>query len=129
MPQIINSKIGKYHIMLLLLLPTCMLITGCVNLRGPDVPLVPPTGFIYTKFTAPLTTEFEDTKTSTSKRAEVSTNYLKDTYYSNLDVAWGEATINKAAEEVGIDQVEYVEYRYLSILGIYERLTLIIYGD
>jgi hypothetical protein len=44
-------------------------------------------------------------------------------------VAWGDASIQTAAQNGGITQIRYVDYEVENILGIYGKYTTIVYGE
>ena len=44
-------------------------------------------------------------------------------------MTWGDASIEAAAQEGGIQTVHYVDYEVLSVLGIYVQLTVEVSGD
>jgi len=98
---------------------------GCVSYTAP---VKPPRGLI-SHFKAPLTTDFNATEIGT-KVGRVSTSYFKiPTPWVDLDFAWRRADVAAAAREGGITTVTYVDYEYVSILGIVGKFTVIAHGN
>lgn len=44
-------------------------------------------------------------------------------------VATGDASVNTAARSVGITKIHHVDVEYMSILGIYGKVTTTVYGE
>ena len=93
---------------------------GCYS-----APIKPPAGAIYTNFKAPLQTDFDETKIS-SKTGIASTNYLALWYFT---FSWGDAEVEEAARNGQLKQVNYVDYEYLNVLGIYNQFSVIAHGE
>jgi len=88
-------------------------------------PVKPPSGFLYTSFKAPLQTDFHATKIA-SKSGKASSNYLEVWY---LKFGWGGAGVKEAARNGYLERVDYVDYEYVSVLGIFHRFSVIAYGE
>lgn len=43
--------------------------------------------------------------------------------------AWGDVSLLTAAANAGITKVHYADWEYLSILGVYSRATVYVYGE
>ncbi len=102
-------------------------VAGCANsLRAP---VRPPGGLLFTNYQAPLTTNFSET----SRGAKVGTGeamYLRiPLIFVNPDLAWGDASIQTAARNGGITTVQYADYEYLTVLGIFSKVTVRVHGD
>jgi len=90
---------------------------------------MPPVGLIFTHYKAPLTTEFERTKVcSKSGTADTSMLDIRNPWVP-LDFAWQDAAIATAAANGRITKVEYADYEVFSILGIYVRFKVTVYGE
>ena len=99
---------------------------GCAPHRAP---VVPPVGLIFTHYKAPLTTEFDRTKVC-SKSGTAGTSLLDiPNPWAPLDFAWKNAAIEKAAANGQITKVQYADYEVYSILGIYVRFKVTVYGE
>lgn len=44
-------------------------------------------------------------------------------------VAYGDASIQKAAKEAGITKISHVDQKSKSVLGLFSKYTIIVYGD
>jgi hypothetical protein len=87
-------------------------------------------GLLYTQVVSPYLTEYHDTPVG-SKSCRVREHTLREpvTGY-NLSVAFSLPVLQRAARQAGLTQLYYVDEETLSVLlGIYERKTLILYGD
>jgi hypothetical protein len=45
-----------------------------------------------------------------------------------LSIGWGDAQLDAAAREGGIQTIYYADYEFLEVLGIYRRATVHVYG-
>ncbi len=94
------------------------LSAGCATYRAP---VVPPVGLLYSAFKAPLTTEFSG-QAAELKSGEASTSSVLGL------VATGDCSLEAAAHEGGLNTIEYCDYSYLNVLGVYQRFTVVAYG-
>ena len=96
------------------LLAAVMLFSGCAGVMTPAV------GFLYSDVKGPAGV------TSNTGYAKVGTSFC----VSILGwVATGDASIKAAMENGGISKIHHVDYKCESILGIYAKLTVIVYGE
>ena len=79
----------------------------------------PATGIIYTNTEGPVTS----TGSASGPRVGKST---AQSFFGLIAV--GDASINSAASNGGIRQVQNVDQEYYSILGIYAQTTTVVYG-
>ena len=93
-------------------------------------PVQPPGGGLFTWVKAPLETNFSATPVG-SKVGTSETRYLyvPNGYYVPLSFAWGDAAIEAAAADGLITKIHYADYEYLNILGVYNQVTIRVYGD
>ncbi|MBN1902318.1 hypothetical protein JW926_13415 [Candidatus Sumerlaeota bacterium] len=104
-----------------------LITSGCVTY---ETPVRPPMGFLFTKFKAPLMTDFHKTDTG----ANVMKTSMKKTYYfhefllTGINVAWGEADIPEIAAKGGIQTVTYADYEFLNVLGVYAEFQVNVHG-
>jgi hypothetical protein len=110
-------------------------VTACSTLRVPVVPplagpviLGRPTSGLFVNVRAPLVFEFDETRVAT-KHGESHVTFVQDPLLTGLNVAWGDASVELAAEEAGISTVHYADYEFLSVLGIFVRFTTHVYGE
>ncbi len=118
------------HLVVLALLGSMLLLTGCGMYRAP---VMPPQGLFISTFKAPLTVNFNDTPVSVDliHASKKKTHYFHDILFTWLDFAWGEVDVPQIARSAGITKVSYAEYEILSILpiiGLYAEFTVHVYG-
>ncbi len=102
---------------------------GCAGSTGVGGPVSPPGGFILTYHAAPLETNFEATPVG-SRTGTSEVRFLREPFFTNLPlVTWGDASLEAAAREGGIQTIYYADYELLNVLGIYEQLTIEVSGD
>ena len=87
-------------------------------------------GLLYTQVVEPYLPDFRDTPVG-SKSCRVKEHTLKEPVSGyNLSVAFSLPALQRAARQAGITKLYHVDEETLSVLlGIYERKTLILYGD
>lgn len=98
---------------------------GCQPLTAP---VVPAQGAIYSKIRAPLTIDFHRTPVC-AKSGSVKTFYVYEPLMSRMDFAWGDASIQAAAQAGNLTTVEYADYEMLRVLGVFGRFTVTAYGQ
>ncbi|MBI5154952.1 hypothetical protein HZA57_06920 [Candidatus Poribacteria bacterium] len=92
-------------------------MTGCLM-----APVVPPTGMVYTNFSAPLDYDQEQSPAGT-KEGSASTHSILGL------VAWGDSSADAAAKQGGISTITGADYDYMNIIGIYQRYTTVVRGE
>ena len=90
-------------------------IAGCLS-----APFQPPSGMISVT-TAPLSTE--GNWEIGSKRGEASSTSLFCMYAS------GDCSIATAAQNGGLKKIGHVDYEYVNIIGVWQKATVIVYGE
>ena len=93
-----------------------VVLAGCFT-----APVVPPAGLIYTGYEAPMDINTDATQMGT--RGEAYSHCILGL------VAWGDASIEAAAQDGAISTVNHADYRALNILLLYQRFTTIVYGQ
>jgi len=88
-------------------------------------PFKPPQGVIFTQVKAPL--QVNQKHARVSPYAGSSTSSFFHLWY--IDLAWDNCSVEKAAKAGGLATVNYADYEFFSILGIYGRMTVTAYGD
>ena len=99
--------------------------TGCATHYS--APFRPPGGLIITSIRAPLSTDFNATPLRAG-RGEASTIYVRDCIFTGMDFAFLECDIESAAQDGGLVSVDYADYEYFQILGIYGTMKVTAYG-
>jgi len=92
-------------------------MTGCIV-----APFVPPSGMVFTQFAAPLDVDFENTDMAGIKKGTSDTISILGLF------AFGDASSKAAAENGQISKIVHADYKYLNVLGIYQKTTVIVYG-
>ena len=94
---------------------TAVLAAGCIS-----APFKPPMG-LYSEVSAPLSTE--GNWTVGTKRGEASS-------FSVLGLfAAGDCSIAAAARNGGLKKIYHTDYEYLNVIGIWQKATVIAYGE
>jgi hypothetical protein len=92
------------------------LLSGCYI-----SPVVPPTGALYTNYSAPQ---------SVGARGSLGQKTGKAQAKSILGmVSWGDASVSAAAREGGINKINHADYDFFNLLGIYQSYATVVYGD
>ncbi len=104
-----------------------LFVTGCTPmLRSP---IIPPCGIIYTRIKAPCSTKYKETRVGEKRPYWTSfTEYVYEPFYGT-SWAWGDASIQKIAELNKLKNIDYVDYEYLNVLGIYQLLIIMPRGQ
>ena len=90
-------------------------VTGCLS-----APFQPPSGVVSVT-TAPLSTEGNwDIST---KKGEASSFSVLGLYAS------GDCSIAAAARNGGLKKIGHVDYEYVNVIGIWQKATVIVYGE
>lgn len=64
------------------------------------------------------------------KRVELSArNIAIPRTWRLASAGWGDISFEKAFEESGLKTVHFADHEYFSILGVYNRATVILYGE
>jgi TRL-like protein family len=90
-------------------------MVGCVSPVG-----APIMGAIYTDVTGPgyaIDSTAAFSKVGTSECSAI------------ICVATGDASVQKAAQSVGITKIHHVDVNYMSILGLYGKVVTTVYGE
>jgi len=94
-------------------------LTGCYTYSAP---VIPPQGYAFTNISAPLDTQVEGTRVGsrTGKAHSVAILGL---------FAFGDASVEAAAQEGDLSQVDHLDYEFLNILGVYQKFTTVATGS
>ena len=94
-------------------------LTGCAGFYGS--PVIPPGGFFYSKISAPQSLAINKTNLGT-KTGEASTECVLGL------VSWGDASVQAAAKDGQITQINHTDYQFFNVLGVYSKYTTTAYG-
>jgi hypothetical protein len=105
-------------VILLIPLFALLLVMGCSYGVGPQVGTM---GWVYTDYHGPVTVTDSDAGFT---KVGVST-------YSNVlgIVATGDGSISAAMKDGGITRVHHIDYKNYTILGVYHKMTVYVYGE
>lgn len=98
---------------------------GCASYYS--APFKPPSGILFTSFKAPLTMDFHDTPVR-NEFGEAHTIYLRDCVFTGIDVAFQQCDVESAVRNGGLASVDYADYEYFQILGIFSTMKVRAYG-
>lgn len=90
-------------------------LCGCVS-----APFQPPVGLV-SKVSAPLSTD-GNWKVG-MKSGSTDSKCVLGIY------AWGDCSITAAARNGGLKRVDFVDYKYDNVLGIWQKVTVTAYGE
>lgn len=94
-----------------------------------EAPVEPPRGILFTGYKAPLHTDVESTEIG-AREGEASTQFIHDFLITGLSFSCGEAGLEQAAQEGGLESTTHLDYEYHSVLGgIWQQVTIYAYGE
>ncbi len=110
---------------------SALLIAGCATPIGFDSRVRPPGGALVTNHKAPLTLDFVGNPAGNrARKASWShTSYFWDIILTGGTYAFDKAHIAKIARDGGINEVSYADYEFLSVLGVFQKMTVNVYGN
>ncbi len=98
-----------------------------------SVPVIPPTGLLYSKYSAPVTSGPTNFGEKVGKASSIMVGLPPLPFpglTSGIDiVALGDASSRTAAKAGGIRSVEHVDYEMQVILLVFYRFTTVVYGN
>ncbi|MCD6569189.1 MAG: TRL-like family protein, partial [Deltaproteobacteria bacterium] len=114
-------KIRK-RVFLLVTMGVCivMLQSGCAAMAM--APFSPPQGMLFNSTAAPLDVDYSNTTLGTKQGTSNAYNIL------GL-FAFGDASTQTAAKNGQINTIHHADYSYTNILGIFQKTTVIVYGE
>lgn len=92
--------------------------SGCIS-----APFVPPVGMAFTQIKAPLDLDNANTPASCPKRGKAAASCVLGLF------AFGDASTAEAARDGGLKTIQHADYEFFNILGIYQKTTVVVYGD
>lgn len=111
----------KRLVLLMLAVFVCLGVVGC-NLY--NTPVMPPQGWIVSNIKAPLSADNTGVKVNEQQKtgmAEVE-NYLGI-------ISVGDCSIEEAADDGNLTTIDYADYEYFNVLGVYQRFTVKVHGN
>jgi hypothetical protein len=92
-------------------------LAGCYS-----APIMPPTGILFSNVDAPGSLAITGQDLG-SRKGEASCRSILGL------IAWGDCSAKAAADDGGISNLKQLDYTYLNVIVVYQRLTTIAYGD
>jgi len=112
----------------LLIASGCNLVMGGARLVSVG-PVVPPRGFFYSHYKAPLVLPAPAELGRTPRKDGNSVVYIKiPTPYMNTEFSMGRADIEAACRRAGIKTLIGADYEYVSVAGYVKTFTIHAYG-
>jgi hypothetical protein len=93
-----------------------VLLTGCV---GPMGPVAGTYGYVYTDVSGPV---LATSNSGASKVGQAESTAI-------ICVATGDCSIKTAAASAGITKIQHVDYHTTSVLGLYAKTVVTVYGE
>lgn len=115
-----------------LAMAACLLAVGC-SPTSERVGVKPGPGRLLSFYKAPMVCRCnvpggvrngEDLKVGRATASSLVLPFTRDA----LSAGWGDITLSRAARNGGIQEIAYADCELLSVLGIYTRATVIVYG-
>lgn len=114
--------------------------TGCATVRRapvfgamPKAPVVPPTGWIFTDIQAPMDYDLNNNGQSTPleglRKGSSEVMYINPWPLISVPISFGDASIQESAGAGNISTVEYADYEYFNVIGVYSTMTVNAYGQ
>ena len=116
------------------MLGAVVLASGC-SLTGERVGVKPGQGRIFSYYKAPMmcrcrapggVTISPDLKVGEATASNFVLPIPRT--FNVLSAGWGDLTLDRAARSAGIEEIVYADYELLSILGMYTRAKVMVYG-
>ena len=89
-----------------------------------DAPIMPPNALVFTNIRAPLSAETEDSTSVGQRQGKAGASSVLGLF------AWGDASLNTAAQNGDLKTINYADYEYLSVLfGVYTSFSVVAHGN
>ncbi|MEK7269789.1 MAG: TRL-like family protein [Planctomycetota bacterium] len=99
----------------------CLAFAGCHGIYY-NAPVVPPQGLIFSNTAAPVDTNAQGMPVA-KKTGYASTHCVLGLF------AFGDASIQRAAEDGGLSKVYSVDHEFFNLLFIYQSFTIRAHGE
>lgn len=96
----------------------CVGIAGCYS-----TPVMPPGGWAIANIKAPLSADNFKVSVETTKTGLA----MVENYLGLISI--GDCSIETAAKQGGIKTIEYADYEYFNVLGVYQKFTIKLHGN
>ncbi len=96
-----------------------LMLSACAGFIS--APVVPPLGMTFNETAFPVDIEFGPNDIGPTKAIAQSESVL------GL-VAWGDASVQSAAQKAGIKQIDHIDSQFFNVLGVYSKYEIIVWG-
>jgi hypothetical protein len=103
--------------------------TQALGYPDPVVSVRPPLGLLYTNTKAPLEPAKGDVRSARTGEATTYSIGVPFLFGGAIRFAWGDSSVETARASGGISQLDYTEYRTMSIVGVFTKFTVYAHGD
>jgi hypothetical protein len=107
---------------------SALLLSGCIQINAQ---FVPPSGVLYTSVKAPLTVRFNNTPV-TDKRVTENKEFMQVPVKLGggmmPSIGFDDESGDNVFSDQRLSEVDYADYEYMSVLGIYARTRINYYG-
>jgi len=108
--------------MLLTICAVLVLSVGCAA-GYYKTPVQPAGGWAFARVEGPISTNFDGGAPVTMKRGEA----MAESFLGFI--ALGDCSLQGAAQNGGVSNIRYADYKFENILGVYSKFTTVVYGD
>lgn len=95
-------------------------LTGCA--LSPKAPFQPAQAYFFNSTVAPLSTEFSETQVMGLRNGEASTVNVLGLF------AFGDCGLRAAAANGNLKTISFADYTSFSMLGLFQKTTVTVYG-
>jgi len=121
----------RQWMLVLFLAVSVVSLAGCAGRMGRyGAPVSPPPGFLYEANWGPLDVNYHNTDVSSAKVGRSTSLFLSIPFtYGLLSFAWkDEASVANSMRAGNLTQVDYADFEFMNILGIFEEFTVVTHG-
>jgi hypothetical protein len=98
-----------------------MMFSGCAGFYRTEV--MPGVGLLYSDVKSPMTTDFNKQDAPPTKTGKAMAENILGL------IVVGDASVEAAAANGGIQKIQWVDYEYKNILGVYAKFTTVVHGE
>ena len=123
----------KTRMIPILAVAALLLTTGCSVMDGSHMGVVPPQGLIFSSYSAPMAPMPDETGLLGTRTPGMKVGLASAKCFTwpwpQLSFGWGDCSLDTAAKEADITEIQYADYHMLSVLGIWQCATARAYGN
>ena len=95
--------------------------SGCAG--NFTAPVKPPVAFVFTNVRAPMSIDFNPQTAVARKSGQTSVHCILGLF------SWGDGSAVAAAANGRLTTINYLDYEFLNVLGVYSRFTTFAHGN